>query len=178
MENRWYIIQVVPGSEKKVCEDIKDQMQKKNLSHCVERIFVPSENHDAYRKGKKVSIERKVFPGYILIKMIMNEDSWHAVKRVNKVNNFLGAGDRPKPLPDAEVERIFQQIEEGAFMKQNALTFSLGDLVKVTDGPFESLVGTVEDVDVSKERLVVSVSIWGRATKIDLQFSQVTKSEE
>lgn len=175
-ESRWYILQVAPGSEKKVSEDIKLEMSKKGLSDYLESVFIPSESHEAYRKGKKVNLERKIFPGYMLLKMVMTEEVWSTIKRINKVGNFLGSKDKPKSLLNSEVDAIFARIEEGAFLRRNALTFSVGDSVKVADGPFESLIGLVEDVDSVKERLVVSVSIWGRSTKINLAYSQVTKS--
>ena len=174
-ESRWYILQVAPGSEKRVMEDIKLNISKQGLESHVESIIIPSEQHDAVRKGKKVSIERKIFPGYMLIRMIMTEDLWHIIRKINKVSNFLGTKDKPKPLQDSEVDAIFVTIKESEVSRKNALVFNIADSVKVIDGPFEAMIGVIEEVDEHKERLVVSVSIWGRSTKINLAYSQVTK---
>lgn len=171
-ESRWYILQVAPGSEKRVMEDIK---LNKELEKYIESIFIPSESHDAYRKGKKVSIERKIFPGYMLLRMSMTEEIWHMIRKISKVSNFLGSKDKPKPLQDSEVEAIFATIKESEVTRKNALVFNVCDSVRVIDGPFETMIGVIEEVDAHKERLVVSVSIWGRSTKINLSYSQVTK---
>jgi len=175
-EAKWYIAQVLPGSEKRVVEDIKDVVQRNNLSHLIVDVFLPSETSVTQRRGKKVNVERKVFPGYILIQMVMNEESWRTIKKVQKVSNFLGHGGKPKPLTESEIQLIFQQIEEGALSRQSAVTFSVGETISVTDGPFDGFVGTVEEVDAQKERLKISISILGRPTKIDLEYSQVSKS--
>jgi transcriptional antiterminator NusG len=172
---RWYIIHALSGHEKRVSQQIKEQAAKKNLSDFFEEIVVPVEGVIEVRKGQKVTAERKFLPGYVLVKMIMNEQSWHLVKNIPKVSGFLGSGGRPQPISESEAKNIFKQIEEGTVNNKHAINFEIGEAVKVTDGPFESFVGTVEEVDLEKSRLKVSVSIFGRSTPVELEYSQVAK---
>jgi transcriptional antiterminator NusG len=172
---RWYIIHALSGHEKRVAQQIKEQADKKNLSSFFAEIVVPVEGVIEVRKGQKVNAERKFLPGYVLVKMIMNEQSWHLVKNIPKVSGFLGSGGKPQPITEAEAKNIFKQIEEGTTSSKHAVTFEIGESVRVTDGPFESFVGTVEEIDLEKSRLKVSVSIFGRSTPVELEYAQVAK---
>lgn len=173
MSFQWYIVNTYSSFEKKVAQAIKEQAEQKGLGHFFEEVTVPVEEVIEIRKGQKVSAERKFFPGYVLVKMQMNDDSWHLVKSIPKVTGFLGGRGIPQPISDAEVQRIFKQIEEGVQDPKHAMTFEAGESVKIIDGPFESFVGVVEEVDNEKSRLKVAVTIFGRSTPVDLEFSQV-----
>lgn len=175
MSNQWYIIHVVSGHEKKVARLIEDQARKKNLQDFITRVVVPTEEVVEIRRNQKVNVEKKFLPGYILINMKMNDDTWHFVRNVPKVTGFLGSGSRPSPVSEKEVSSIFKQMEEGSVVTRNSLVFEVGESVKINDGPFESFVGLVSDVDLEKSRLKVSVSIFGRPTPVELEFSQVEK---
>lgn len=173
---RWYIIHAHSGFEKKVALAIKEQAAQQGLSEKFEEIVVPTEDIVEVRRGKKVQSERKFFPGYVLAKMEMSDATWQIVKNTPKVTGFLGGkGIRPQPITEAEAQNIFQQAEEGASSKRNAVHFDTGEQVKIIDGPFESFIGTVEDVDDDRQKLKVSVSIFGRATPVELTFDQVHK---
>lgn len=172
---RWYIVHTLSGVEKKVAEAIKEQAELKGLSDHIEEVVVPSEDVVEVRKGKKVTAQRKFFPGYILVKMILNDNSWHLVKSVPKVSGFLGGQGKPQPLTEREVKNIMTQMEEGIQNPKHAVMFEIGESVKVIDGPFESFVGVVEDIDEEKARLKVSVSIFGRSTPVELEYTQVEK---
>ncbi len=173
---RWYIVHAYSGFEKKVALSIKEQAVQKGLTEMFEEVTVPVEDVVEMRRGKKVATERKFFPGYVLVKMVMNDDSWHLVKSIPKVTGFLGGGgNRPQPITDREAEAIFAQVREGLERPKNTVVFEIGEQVKVVDGPFESFVGIVEEVEEDKERLKVSVSIFGRPTPVDLQYTQVEK---
>lgn len=177
MAAKWYIIHAHSGSEKKVAQAIQTEVKSKGMEHLIEDVCVPSENVVEVRKGKKVQAEKKFFPGYVLVKMEMNDDAWHLVKSVNKVTGFVG-GDTNKPLPitDKEAERIFQQMEEGVVATGSGASYEIGDEVRVNDGPFESFIGTVEGVDTEKNKLKVAVSIFGRSTPVELDYVQVEKA--
>ena len=175
MAARWYIIHVYSGFEKKVVASIKEQAQQKGLSDKFEEILVPMEEVVEVKRGKRVPGERKFFPGYVLIKMELDDETWHLVRNTPKVTGFLGAGGKPTPIPDSEAERILHQMKEGVEHPRPLVTFLPGDQVRVTDGPFSSFNGVVEEVDESKGRLKVSVSIFGRATPVELEYSQVEK---
>lgn len=175
MSFKWYIVHVVSGHEKKVAKSIEDQARKKGLQDSIAKIVVPTEEVVEIRRNQKVNVEKKFLPGYILINMEMNDDSWHFVRNVPKVTGFLGTSSKPSPVSEAEVQSIFRQMEEGSVVTKKSLTFEVGDSVKINDGPFESFIGLVSDVDVEKLRLKVSVSIFGRSTPVDLEFSQVEK---
>ncbi len=174
-EARWYIIHVYSGFEKKVAEAIRDQAEKKGLASLIEEVLVPTEEVMEIRRGKKVSAERKFFPGYVLIKMVLNDDTWSLVRNVPKVTGFLGPGGKPTPIPEEEAERIRNQVAEGVEHPRPLVSFLPGDRVRVTDGPFSTFEGIVEEVDEGKGRLKVSVSIFGRATPVELEYSQVEK---
>ena len=179
MSARWYVVNVYSGSEKRVAESLKEQAITKNLQDKIIDVLVPTEEVVEIRKGKKVSAERKFFPGYILVKMEMSDAVWHVVKNTPRVSGFLGTRDglrfKPQPISEKEVERLMKQIEEGVERPAVVATFEVGENVRVTDGPFASFVGVVEEVDLDKTRLKVSVSIFGRYTPVELEFSQVEK---
>jgi len=175
MASRWYIIHVYSGFEKKVRESIREQADQKGLAALFEDILVPVEQRQEIRRGKKVSAEHKFFPGYVLVKMELNDETWSLVRNTAKVTGFLGGGGRPQPIPDREAERIMSQMKEGVEHPKPTISFIMGDQVRVADGPFSSFSGVVEEVDESKGRLKVSVSIFGRATPVDLEYSQVER---
>ncbi|HEX2479662.1 MAG TPA: transcription termination/antitermination protein NusG [Geminicoccaceae bacterium] len=175
MAARWYIIHVYSGFEKKVMHSIREQAIQQGLEHLFEEILVPMEEVVEVKRGKKVSAERKFFPGYVLVKMELTDETWHLVRNTAKVTGFLSSGGRPVPIPDAEAERILRQMQEGIEHPRPLVTFMSGDQVRVVDGPFSSFNGLVEDVDEGKGRLKVSVSIFGRATPVELEYSQVEK---
>ncbi len=175
MAARWYIIHVYSTFEQKVKEAILEQAEQKGLAKLIEEILVPSEEVVEVRRGKKVATERKFFPGYVLIKMDLNDETWSLVRNTAKVTGFLGAGGKPQPIPDAEAERIQAQVQEGVEHPRMSVSFISGDRIRVTDGPFSTFEGTVEDVEEGKGRLKVSVSIFGRSTPVELEFSQVER---
>lgn len=175
MAARWYIVHAHSGFEKKVAQSIREQFTQHGLTDKLEEVVVPTEEVVELRRGKKIAAERKFFPGYVMIKMDLNDQTWHLVKNTQKVTGFLGGSGRPQPIPQKEVDRIFNQIKEGIEKPRSTVSYEVGEQVKVTDGPFESFVGQVEDVEEDKQRLKVSVSIFGRATPVDLDFSQVEK---
>lgn len=174
MAIRWYVIHAYSGFEKKVAEFIKEQADKKGLSDKVEQVLVPEENVISVRNGTKVESARKFFPGYVLVKMEMTDETWHLVNSTPKVTGFLG-GKKPTPITEKEAMYILHQVQEGVDRPKSVLTFEVGEQVHVNEGPFASFVGTVEEVDTEKERLKVLVSIFGRATPVDLDFTQVKK---
>lgn len=179
MAARWYVVNVYSGSEKKVAESLKEQAVTKKMEDKIIDVLVPTEEVVEIKKGKKVSAEKKFFPGYILVKMEMDDNVWHVVKSTPRVSGFLGTKDglrlKPQPVSDKEVERIMKQMEEGVERPQVVASFEVGENVRVNDGPFASFVGVVEEVDAEKGRLKVSVSIFGRYTPVELEFSQVEK---
>ena len=178
MAARWYVVNVYSGSEKKVAESLKEQAVLKKMEDKILDVLVPTEEVVEIRKGAKVNAERKFFPGYILVKMEMSDECWHVVKNTPRVSGFLGSRNKPQPISDAEAERIIKQMTEGVERPQTMIDFEVGEQIRVTDGPFASFVGVVEEVDSEKSRLKVSVSIFGRYTPVELEFSQVEKIEQ
>ena len=175
MSYNWYIVQAHSGFEKKVAQAIKDNAERESMSDLFEEIAVPTEEVVEVRKGRKVSSERKFFPGYVMVKMKMDDKAWHLVRNVPKVTGFLGGKGRPQPISQAEVDRILKQVEDGLDKPKHTVTFEIGESVKVNDGPFESFVGVVEEVDEEKAKLKISVSIFGRSTPVELEYTQVEK---
>jgi len=175
MENRWYVIHVYSGFEKKVAQAIREQAEQKGMAERFEQILVPTEEVVEVKRGAKVSSERKIFPGYVLIKMDLDDETWHLVKNTAKVTGFLGGRGKPLPISDAEAARIIHQMQEGVERPRPSITFEIGEQVRVSDGPFTSFNGVVEDVDEEKSRVKVAVSIFGRATPVELEYSQVEK---
>ena len=175
MVARWYVIHVYSGFEKKVAQTIREQSALKGLSELFEEVLVPTEEVVEVRRGSKVSAERKFFPGYVLAKMEMTEQAWHLVKETPKVTGFLGGGGRPVAISETEAQRIIRQVKEGIERPKPSITFDVGEQVRVSDGPFTSFNGTVEEVDEERARVKVSVSIFGRATPVELEYSQVEK---
>ncbi len=176
MAQRWYVINVYSGFENKVAESIRELAEQKGMGDLFEQILVPVEEVVEMRRGAKIKTERKFFPGYVLIKMEMTDESWHLVKNTAKMTGFLGGGGRPTPVSDAEVERILRQVQEGIERPKPSVTFEIGEQVRVCDGPFNSFNGLVEEVDEERARLKVAVSIFGRATPVELEYSQVEKA--
>ena len=176
MSAKWYIVHAHSGFEKKVAASIKEQATKKGLNDYIEDVVVPVEEVVEVRRGKKVQAERKFFPGYVMVKMDLNDAAWHMIKNTPKVTGFLGGGNRPCPITESEAESIFQQVREGIEKPRSSLTFEVGENVKINDGPFDGFVGSVEEVDDEKQRIKVSVSIFGRATPVELEFTQVEKA--
>ena len=174
MEQRWYIVHTYSGFEKKVAQAIGEQAER-SMPNLFEKILVPTEEVVEMRRGQKISSERKFFPGYVLIKMVMTNESWHLVKNTSKVTGFLGAAGEPIPISQTEAERILRQVQEGVERPKPLITFEVGEMVRVSDGPFSSFNGMVEEVDEDKARVKVSVSIFGRATPVELEYTQVEK---
>lgn len=175
LDYRWFIIHTHSGFEAKVIESIRDEVKKKQLERLFQDYLVPTQKIFEIKKGKKVEGEKKYFPGYIMINMVMNDDTWHLIKKIKRVSNFLGAGNRPVALRKDEAERILNQIQEGMESAVSTVIYEVGETVKVADGPFASFNGVVEEVDEEKSRLKVAVSIFGRATPVELEYSQVEK---
>ncbi len=174
-KKKWYVVHVYSGSEKRVKETIDDQSNLKNMTNFIEEVMVPTEEIFEIRKGSKVKTEKKFFPGYILVKMEMTDESWHFIKSQPKVTNFLGAKGKPVALSDKEATRLLEQITEGVERPRSNVIYEIGEEVRVSDGPFQSFNGLVEEIDEDKSRLKVTVSIFGRATPVDLDFTQVEK---
>ncbi len=176
MTTRWYILHVYSGFEDKVVQSIREQAQIKGLGDKIAEVMVPTEEVVEMRRGQRVPVERKFFPGYVLVNMELDDESWHLVKNTPKVTGFLGAGGRPMPVSAAEAERIMRQVKEGIDRPKPSITFEVGESVRVCDGPFTSFNGLVEDVDEERARVKVAVSIFGRATPVELEYGQVEKN--
>ena len=174
MAHRWYVLHVYSGFENKVAEAIREKARKQGLETQVEDIMVPTEEVVEVKRGQRVQAERKFFPGYVLAKMDLNDQLWHLVKDTPKVTGFLGA-TKPVPISEKEAEKLIQQIQEGIERPRPSVVYDIGEEVKVTDGPFASFNGIVEEVDEEKAKLKVSVSIFSRATPVELEYSQVEK---
>ncbi len=175
MAKRWYIVHAYSNFEKKVAESLREQADQQGLADQFEEILVPTEEVVEVRRGRKINAERKFFPGYVLAKMEMSDEAYHLVKNTPKVTGFLGADNKPQPISQAEVDRILHQVQEGVGRPKPSITFEIGEQVRVADGPFASFNGFVEEVDEEKARLKVAVSIFGRATPVELEYGQVEK---
>jgi len=176
MAQRWYIVHAHSGYEKKVAQAIVEKAAQQGMSDAFGEVLVPTEEVVEMRRGKKTASERKFFPGYVLAQMDMNDAAWQLVKTLPKVTGFLGgSGNRPQPISEAEAQHILKQVQEGVERPKNAVMFEVGEQVKVVDGPFESFIGLIEEVEEEKERVKVSVTIFGRATPVDLEYTQIEK---
>jgi len=173
--HKWYIVHAYSNFEKKVAESIREQAHNQGLDESFSEILVPTEDVVEIRRGRKINAERKFFPGYVLVKMDLSDQAYHLVKNTPKVTGFLGSGSKPMPVSEREVARIIGSIEEGAERPKPTITFEIGEAVRVTDGPFASFNGSVEQVDEERARLRVTVSIFGRATPVELEYAQVEK---
>ena len=174
-DKRWYVLHAYSGYEKKVADSIIDQANKLGIKDHIEDISVPTQNIVEVKRGVRVNTERKIFPGYILIKMNLNDDTWHIIKTTPKLSGFLGNKGKPIPISNSEAKRISQQVIDGVEKSRPAIMYDIGEQVKVIDGPFASFNGEIEQIDEEKARLRVAVSIFGRSTPVDLEYSQVEK---
>ena len=175
MAKRWYSVSVLSNFEKKVAEQIRTAVEEAALTEEIDEVLVPTEEVIEVRRGKKVTSERRFMPGYVLVHMEMSSRGYHLISSINRVTGFLGPQGKPMPMRDAEVNAILNRVEEGEVAPRNLIRFDIGEKVKVTDGPFEGFDGMVEEVDEAHNRLKVSVSIFGRATPVELEFTQVSK---
>lgn len=174
-EARWYVIHVYSGFEKKVAQSIEEQALQAGMADMFEQVLVPTEEVVEMRRGSKVNAERKFFPGYVLAKMVMTDETWHLVKNTPKVTDFLGGRGRPTPILEREAQRILHQVQEGVDRPKPSIVFEVGEQVRVCDGPFTSFNGVVEEVDEERSRVKVAVSIFGRSTPVELEYTQVEK---
>ena len=175
MAHRWYIVHAYSNFEKKVAEAIEEKARQKGLEHMFESVMVPTEKVVEVRRGRKVDAERKFFPGYVLVKMDLNDETYHLIKNTPKVTGFLGADNRPQPISEREADQILHQVQEGVDRPKPSVSYEIGKSVRVSDGPFASFNGVVQEVDEERARLKVEVSIFGRATPVDLEYGQVEK---
>ena len=175
MTKRWYIVHAYSNFENKVAESIREQAKQRHLEHLFEQILVPKEKVTEVRRGRKVDAERKFFPGSVLVKMDLTDEAYHLIKNTPKVTGFLGTDNKPMPISEAEASRILHQVQEGIDRPKSTVSFEVGEQVRVSDGPFASFNGVVEEVDDARSRVKVAVSIFGRATPVELEFGQVEK---
>jgi transcriptional antiterminator NusG len=175
MAKRWYIVQAYSNFERKVAEDIRQKVAQNKLQDLFEDVIVPTEKVVEMRRGRKVDAERKFFPGYVLVKMKLTDEAFHLIKNTPKVTGFLGAENKPMPISESEAMRILHQVQEGVERPKASVSFEIGENVRVADGPFASFSGVVEEIDEARSRVKVAVSIFGRATPVELEFAQVEK---
>jgi transcriptional antiterminator NusG len=175
MAKRWYSVSVLSNFEKKIAEQIRTAVEESGLQDQIEEVLVPTEEVIEVRRGKKVTTERRFMPGYVLVRMEMSDQGYHLINSINRVTGFLGPQGRPMPMRDAEVNQILNRVQEGEESPRTLIHFEVGERVKVSDGPFEGFDGVVEVVDDEQQRLKVSVSIFGRETPVELEFTQVAK---
>ena len=174
---RWYVVHAYSGMEKAVERNIRERINRAGMQDSFGEILVPTEEVVEIKNGQKRTSERRFYPGYVLVQMVMNDDTWHLVKHTNKVTGFVGgAKNRPAPISDDEVAKIMGQMEEGVEKPRHKVEFVVGEYVRVKDGPFTDFNGTVEEVNYEKSKVRVSVTIFGRATPVELEFSQVEKT--
>ena len=172
----WYIVQSHSSFENKVAQLIKEEAEKAKISDKIDEIIVPTHDITEVKRGKRVQRKKKYFPGYVLIKTEMDNAIYHMIKNLKRVSGFLGSKGTPVPVSDKEIEKILGQIKDGVTQAKSAIEYSIGEKVRVIDGPFASFSGMVEDIDEDKSRLKVSVSIFGRPTPVDLEYNQVEKA--
>ena len=175
MNTRWYIVHAYSNFENKVAQSIRDQAALRNLADKFDEVLVPTEKVVEVRRGRKVDSERKFFPGYVLVRANLTDEAYHLIKNTPKVTGFLGSDNKPVPIPDSEAERILSQVQDGVDRPKPSVSFEIGEQVRVSDGPFASFNGIVQDVDEERSRLKVEVSIFGRATPVELEYAQVEK---
>jgi transcriptional antiterminator NusG len=174
---RWYVVHAYSGMEKAVERNILERIQRSGMESKFGRILVPMEEVVEIKNGQKRTTERKFFPGYVLVEMVMDDDSWHLIKHTNKVTGFVGgAKNRPSPISEAEVAKIVNQMQEGTEKPRHKIEFMVGEFVRIKDGPFADFNGSIEDVNYDKSKVRVSVTIFGRSTPVELEFSQVEKT--
>ncbi len=172
----WYIVQSHSSFENKVAQQIKEEAEKAKISEKIDEIVVPTHGVTEVKRGKRVQRQKKYFPGYVLIKSEMDNNIYHMIKGIKKVSGFLGSKGIPVPVSDKEIEKILGQIKDGVAQPKSSIDYNIGEKVQVIDGPFASFTGLVEDIDEDKSKLKVSVSIFGRATPVELDFNQVEKN--
>jgi transcriptional antiterminator NusG len=175
MAKRWYSVSVLSNFEKKIAEQIRTSVVEVGLQDQIEEVLVPTEEVIEVRRGKKVTAERRFMPGYVLVRMEMSDQGYHLINSINRVTGFLGPQGRPMPMRDAEVNAILNRVQEGEDAPRTLVSFEVGERVKVNDGPFEGFDALVEGVDEENQRLKVTVSIFGRETPVELEYTQVTK---
>lgn len=175
MAKRWYSVSVLSNYEKKIAETIRQSVIDSNMEEQIEEVLVPTEEIIEVRRGKKVTTERRFMPGYVLVRMELSDEAYHLITSINRVTGFLGPQGRPMPMRDAEVNQILNRVQEGEDTPRTLIHFDIGEQVKINGGHFEGFDGNVEEVDDENQRLKVTVSIFGRATPVELEFTQVSK---